>query len=463
MKTTHVTRSLLFLVSCCLFLVLAACGAGSYPARTLTTASMRGALANTYQTSVSSVHSASMTSGMVATPQVQTSCPPAGQARAAIMPAIALGTHENIVYLVREFGAVRADTLKRYDVITGQKTEVLKLFSTIITAPQVSADGEWILFVNGSNQQAELQLVRMDGRFLQTLYCGVATNVLWSTDQQLIIFNSTVNKQDGTFLLHTRTGKLELELKPLNSGPPLNIGEVAQPLTWLDNARVYVRFSDFPIAPIDRLAILDTRHGPNQQFSNLIPIFQDKFATGGSYPCWDADSTFDTTTLFTSQCKGLPAPNCSGSCVLGTREGPSVIKAEPAQGGKQHTVLLNSVLGIGTVRSVTANLLLLLVENFSQNHPVDKSQNGIWEVHNNGSGLKRLTTEAANFTTSLCPYTQAPWSNVSRNGKMYVFATYSIGSFPATNTLAYAPLSGGVPHIFASIADGTQLSIIGWW
>ena len=452
MKTTHAPGFLLSFVSCCLFLVLAACSAGNYSAATITSAPMRGTLLNTQQTSAS----------FVDTPQVQTSCPPAGQARAAVMPTLALGTHQNVVYLVREFGATRADTLKRYDVATGQKTEVLKLFSTIISLPQVSADGQWILFVNGQNQQAKLQLVRMDGRFLQTLYCGPVTNLLWTTNQQLIIFNSTVNKQDGTFLLHTRTGKLELELKPLNSGPPLNIDSVAQPLTWLDNTRLYVRFANFPIAPIDRLAILDTGRGPNQSFSNLIPVFQDRFATGGSYPCWDADSSFDTTTLFTSQCKGLPAPNCSGSCVLGTREGPSVIKAEPARGGIQRTILSNAKLGIATVRSVTTNLLLLLVENFSHNHSVDKSQNGIWEVQNNGSGLKRLTTEAANSTTTLCPYTQNPWSNVSRDGRMYVFATFSVGNFPVTNTLAYASLNGGPSHVFASIADGTQLSIIGW-
>ena len=43
------------------------------------------------------------------------------------MPSMTLGTHPNIVYIVNE---ATAGTLKRYDVVTGSKVEVVKLAST---------------------------------------------------------------------------------------------------------------------------------------------------------------------------------------------------------------------------------------------------------------------------------------------------------------------------------------------
>src|SRR5436309_2551239 len=102
MKTTSTTRFLLSWGGFCLFFVLASCSAGHFPAARMTSASISAELGNTHQLSASSV---STGSGTATTPQVQTSCPPAGQARAAVMPPLALGLHHNIVYLVREFGA----------------------------------------------------------------------------------------------------------------------------------------------------------------------------------------------------------------------------------------------------------------------------------------------------------------------------------------------------------------------
>src|SRR5947209_1409261 len=89
--------------------------------------------------------------------------------------------------------------------------------------------------------------------------------------------------------------------------------------------------------------------------------------------------------------------------LLGTREGPSTIESEKATGGSASTIFTNQKLGIASIRAVTGNTLLLLVHNFSMNHPFDSSQNGLWRVATNGSGLTRLTTEANGTTTSLCP------------------------------------------------------------
>jgi hypothetical protein len=309
-------------------------------------------------------------------------------------------------------------------------------------------------------------MVRMDGQGLQTLFCvanGRVQNVLWSTNQQSVLFSASAAPGgfEGIYLLNLANGALQLELKPNRS----NIGaSFGMPITWLDNTRAYISFANFPIEPLDLLGILDTSRGPGQSISNLTTVYQDKLTPSSNYPCWDADSSYDGSTLFISQCTGLSAPNCSGSCALGTREGPSTINTEPAAGGTQHTMLTSQKAGIAVVRSISPQMLLLDIENFSMNHPVDSSQNGLWKVNSNGTGLTRLTTEGKGQSTILNQYTQLPWSNVSRDGSMYAFETTNSGSvtYPYTFALLFGSLSGGAPTTFASIADGTQLSIVGW-
>ena len=69
--------------------------------------------------------------------------------RAAISTPMALGHHQNIVYILNE-GSSDNPTfgiLKRYDVTTGSKTEIVKMANTSIDEAQVSADGQWILFL----------------------------------------------------------------------------------------------------------------------------------------------------------------------------------------------------------------------------------------------------------------------------------------------------------------------------
>src|SRR5258708_33469009 len=134
-------------------------------------------------------------------PTTTTSCPPAGAARAAVMATLALGHHPNIVYIVNQgtSDAPGLGTLKRFDATTGLKTEIINLSSTYISEAQLSADGQWLLFVAISGGQAKLQMVRMDGQGLQTLYCAspdggarlesALSHGQWSTNQTLIIFS----------------------------------------------------------------------------------------------------------------------------------------------------------------------------------------------------------------------------------------------------------------------------------
>jgi len=133
----------------------------------------------------------------------------------------------------------------------------------------------------------------------------------------------------------------------------------------------------------------------------------------------------------------------------------AAVLTKPHWGSVGHALVTGSPFPGGSL-----NTLLLLVDNFSENHKFDASQNGLWRVATSGSGLTRLTTEASGVTTSLCQFSQNPWSNVSRDGSMYAFQTMTPG-YPATYTLAFGHLSGGTPQTLASIT-GTHLDLIGW-
>jgi len=378
-------------------------------------------------------------------PAIATSCPSPGTARAAVMPSMTLGTHPTIVYIVNEgtpsqptFG-----TLKRYDVLTGGKVEIVKLANTIISEVQISGNGQWLLFVAFAGGQAKLQLISMDGQALQTLYCAPLpsaanpgldlSEVQWSVTQQLIVFVS----QASLYVLNLTTGALQGELTFAR-------GTTVHPRTWLDKTRVYVTIQGTD-APPETLAILDTSKGPNQSLQNLQQVFDVSTSTPF---CWDFDSSFDTTKLFVSQCTASPSPIGPGP---GSLHGPGVLTLRPPNGSAYSYLYVSQDLAFTAVRAVTSSTLLFTVGNTSGN----TSQNGLWKVGKDGTHPQRLTSSG-----QLNQFTQFPWSNVSRDGSRYVLQLVSSASSGTTDTLEYGSLSGGSPVVFASITN-VQLATVG--
>ncbi|TMC92150.1 MAG: hypothetical protein E6J22_10010 [Chloroflexi bacterium] len=360
-------------------------------------------------------------------PAISTSCPASGTARAAYMPSMTLGTHSTIVYIVNEgtFANPTFGTLKRYDVVTGVKVEVVKMANTYIASAQVSANGQWLLFVAQSAGQVRLQLIRMDGQYLQTLYCGAGSpqgSILdeqWSTNQHLVVFLQVLQSGTAIYLLNVTNGALQVELPAVQT-------LTFAPRTWLDNTRVYVTLERTD-SPPTILYILDTSKGANQNPQNLQKVFD-----GSSTPfCWDFDSSYDTTKLFTTQCTVDPNPNGPGA---GNYHGPSVINVRPATGGSPTSVYTRNDLAFTSVRAVTSSTLLFTVGNTSG----VTSQNGLWNQ-----------------------FSQFPWSNVSRNGSQYVLGIVSGSPTSPTYTLEYGSMSGGAPFVFASITN-VQLLVVGW-
>ncbi len=463
MKRICSQRYLFFLCSSFLVLLLAACGSTASNGGTTPTPT-----GNTPTVSASVTTGTTQPGNGVTTvpaPPTLTSCPATGTARAAIMPTLALGTHQNIVYIVNEFQAQNPTfgTLKRLDTTTGAKTEIVKIAGISITDAQVSADGQWILFVSVTPNQDKLQMVRMDGQALQTLYCASPAsnganpasalyNVEWSTNQQLAAFNSYTGTGSYLYLLNMRNGTLQTELSTISS-------VIDTPLTWLDNTRLYVNGPEVD-APPQALYILDTTKGAHQNPNDLQKVFDATGVSGPTNFCWNADSNYNGTQLFTSQCATTANPTGPG---IGSQNGPSAINLRPASGGSSQQIFSSQTMAITAVRSISQNTLLLLVNNKGTGTNVDTSQNGLWKVNTNGSGLIRLSSGGAGVSggpTLLCQFTQYPWSNVSRDGSLFAIQQNTANG--QTQSLLFGSMTGGTPTTFASISDGTQLSIVGW-
>jgi hypothetical protein len=124
---------------------------------------------------------------------------------------------------------------------------MLQLAHTYITQAQVSTDGQWVFFTSETNGQAALQMIRMDGQGLQTLYCISANNLYdtqWSPDQKWVAFSVTPYPTPSpvtsptVFLLNTTDGTIRTVLS-LQGLLPGSGGSCCLRLTWLDNTHIY--------------------------------------------------------------------------------------------------------------------------------------------------------------------------------------------------------------------------------
>src|SRR5712691_7162858 len=406
------------LLGCCLMLLLSACNL-QVPSNV------------TSQSLLTSSGNQSQSKSLALT----TSCPAPGTGRAAVLPPLILGKDQNIVYFSDQFnsGTPLSGTLKRYDVATKSKTNILTLTNKNFYSAQVSADGQWVLFVSQKGGQSplyKLQLVRMDGQDLQTLYCNQSgiNEVQWATDQKHIVFVETPSTTELVRLFTTSTGAVQTVLSEPTSSEVIV-------RTWLDLQSIYLTNTQIDQPP-NIIYLLNTSNG-----SGLMTVFNGSFE--------DFDSSFDATKLYINTCV----------CNQGGFSGPSAITVQPATGGQQKTVYSSSEYAITSVRAVLPTTLLFTIWNFTIGDGGDMTHNGLWKIKTDGTGVTRLTTNKAGQGSFFNSYSQFPWSNVSRNGSRYAVATQGI----QTQALLIGPLSSGTPTTFASFnGSGTSLSIVGW-
>jgi len=270
-----------------------------------------------------------------ASPSTQTSCPAAGTARPAVMPSMAPGSHQNIVYLSEHGGTQTVPsqaTLMRYDMTTGSKSTILTLTHPDmgITGVQISADGQWILFVALalSENQARLQLVRSDGQGLQTLFCTSMNeigSIQWSPDSQHVAFTALASGGQDTaiYVLDLATARLE----------QIVVGNYT-PQSWLDTTRLYItqgqHYDNNSLSSLQTLYLLDTGKGGNQEPGSLTRV------ASANAICGSFEQSSDGTQVFSSSCTPVEPDNCRGYAL----QGPSTLSALPAAGGTAFTPLV---------------------------------------------------------------------------------------------------------------------------
>jgi eukaryotic-like serine/threonine-protein kinase len=368
-------------------------------------------------------------------PPTQKSCPPAGTARAAVMAPLVLGSHANLVYVESQVEGTNptAGLLKRYDPATRSTTVMASVPSPIYEA-QVSADGQWVLFTSTVFQRPAIQMVRMDGQGLQTLYCSarpgqdVAADLEWSPDQKYLAFT---DGSEGVYLLTVATGAYRLEVPNSND-------TFYNPRIWLDTTHLYLLAGPgeggWPY-----LDLLDIHTGKVQQVRTL-PL-----------GCADFDSSIDGTQLFMSEC-------VSG---MGLK-GPSSIRVQPATGGPTTTIYSTPTSAITYLRVASRTTLLFVISNAGVGSS-DTSRNGVWKINIDGTGLTRLTTQTAGEDIMFNRYTQYVWSTVSRDGKSYAIEmSKEAGAYSRISSLLIGSMNGGPLVAFATQSERGSVAIVGW-
>jgi hypothetical protein len=397
-------------------------------------------------------------------PATSTDCPALNTARAAVMRPLALGSHQNLVYIYNEVPqntSTAIGHLRRYDATSGQKSDIITSGIRIDQA-QISADGQWVLFLSipdprgDSQHSAMLQLVRMDGQGLQTLYCFPSSIVYsgqgassklpialqWSVDQHSILFSLNTNNDTSSIqVLNIATGNLKQLF--LDQHDALYNYSV---VTWLDNIHFYIiKQGNMGPTPPATVFLMDASTATVAN-PGLVQIMTTN--TRMSY--YSLDSSYDGTQLYNSYCLLAASPFTTN------------IGVGPAMGGARHTIYSQQHGDcIQVMRAVAPNTLLMVVQ--VANSAGSLTSNQVWTMSLPGNSVHTLTTFATSDSTSynLNETSQYPWSNLSRNGNAYAIAAAD----PTTHiqSILVAPLSGGNASSVAITNPGnSSVSVAGW-
>ncbi|GAC1583951.1 MAG: hypothetical protein PVS3B3_39150 [Ktedonobacteraceae bacterium] len=413
-------------------LLLAACG---QPAAALTTSQAGG------------FHATSSTQKQLATapmPPTQTSCPINGQGRPAVFAPLSLGAHQNLVYT---YNAAGSAFLKRFDTSTGVKTTIVSIaHGAAIYYAQLSTNGQFILFAVKYAHFAQLQMVRLDGQGLQTLYCAAPVNglpnfiqnALWSPNQQLTVF---VEENPGggpgapvVKLYNLLTGAVQTYITP---GTRFGYA----PRQWLNNTEVYMTgsYQSLVAAPAN-VFILDITKGTNQQNNTR------KIADIKGYN-WEMNLSTDGRKLLLSQCADTPDQTDPNA--------PSIISSQNVTGGVLNPIYISHMFAVTQVRVIGPNTLLMVLGGKFGGDP----QDGLWKMNMDGTGLVHLTQDGR-----LLSDTHTTWANVSRNGALYATIGYNYTGDGITlpYKVLYGSLNGGATTQIALTNRSETAAIAGW-
>jgi len=367
-------------------------------------------------------------------PPTQTSCPANGQGRPAVTAPLAHGSQQTIVYIENSSSK---STLKSYNVSTKKTTTLVSVSGSTLTDAQVSTDGQYVLFLSGRM----LQMIRMDGQGLQTLYCyplrtgipGNLGNLLWSPNQQLAIFEEPPAgggpAGPTVRLLNLHTGNVETVAQ---SGEHVAI----QLDAWLGNTQVYYTIYAPPMTFLyNNVYALNVTEPAGNNSTEVAPIVGN---------LWDMNLTPDGRTLILSQCGAQSGPQT-------TLSPPSLITAQAVHGGTLQPIYESHVHVVAQTR-LSNQGLLFVIEDASY---VVGPQDGLWKINTDGTDLTRLLPGHI-----VLAGTRTTWANVSRDGTLYA-ALNTVGQGAGASTEFYiGSLQGVITTLLFTTND--TIAIAGW-
>ena len=385
-------------------------------------------------------------------PPMKTDCPAVGKARAAVTSSLASQGHNNVVYIGND-SALDGSSGKvmTYDVVTGKTRTITTLPRPIVNA-QLFNSGQWILLVSQrpepSTERTWLQIVRLDGQGLQTLYCSAPAvsihEVLLSPDNDInkthLIFNERVTPAKTTLsMLTLNNGVLTQELSPQNT---------YSPITWISN---------------NNNVLLENQQGDLYHLNiKEEPQMQDTFpslvTTGSGKVCHDFSASSDNNVVYSSYCQGMINADNVGSQPT---SGPSIINAididENGNFSTPHPIFTSDTLALTQIRAITSTTLLLHIENADAYNGED----GLWKLNTMTKQAQRLVSETKD-TLFLNTFSRSPWANTSLDGTFYAIKTGSKQSV-GFDKLLIGSLNGDQPKVIdQSGSHGMQLAVVGW-
>jgi len=347
----------------------------------------------------------------IAISSTTTSCPPSGTARSAVLSPMPAGIHPALATIDDQ------NQVHLYDIKRNRQTIIMKLPQinevpqlspdSQPLSPQLSASGQWLLFLAPHARLQELRVVRLDGKGMQTLYCSAESASLfdlrWSPDQTKVAFSESTSHDDASAtvikLLDLMTGAVTLAVQPRTEKRTIKNGTFEQTYiprlaTWLDQTHLYVQSQgpvDSDALPQD-LYVLDITKGLPQKLKTL-----PKLATGDEF-FFDFASSRDGNQLYVSHCTGEP-----GLPIV--PRGPSRITVQPALGGPAST-LFQTQMAVTTMSVISPTTILFVVNRgmFPTEHDQTVlAHNGLWKMNTDGSGVMQLLQTRADHSIDVVP------------------------------------------------------------
>lgn len=449
MKHTGTHHSaLVFLLIGCLVVLLTACSGSP--------ASGSSGTPTTSQASTPPAQTTSPTS---------TNCPATGSGRAAVINQLKLGVDQSLLYVYQDTSTSTITwRLRRFDARTGLKSDIYTTQAGHIEDAQVSQDGQWVLFLLDfypamrTQASAEIQMIRVDGKDLQTLYCfakdenyskpangsapetSLPVGLQLSPDQKSLLFSVDTGNNTSTMSdLNMASGQVQQVYQ--DKADTLYTTSL---VTWLNNSNAYMltqgRTQPAPAAKVLLLNIAASLSHANQSTTQVAQ-------GGGHMRELSLDTSFDGTKLYTDDCLLAGSPY------------QTTIQVEPSQGGAAQMLYQPpSAICVDEIRVISSTTMLMLVTDRNASSQV--IQHEIWTMSVTGKAQHGLTTLTPNDSTfQLNPNSQYVWSNISRDNSLYVLQQEEANS--DTENLVYGSLNGGDVTTVASSSANT-LTLVGW-